>query len=304
MLKRMDHSAQTQWRLAFAQEIGVELRKYSGVRAIIVGGSVARGYADEYSDLEIPLFWNTLPTDETRLAIAADLGAGFLYPFSGPALEDNLLIHGFQVDLWHITVSGAEQVIESVLQEFSLDPGDSNFMDTIRFCIPLYGEALIEAWKQKVRIYPDELAASQIQQAMNAVQATHLSILAHRDNPTLLYGQISDLQEQVFLILLALNRHYFPAFKWMYPILSEMVVKPEGIAARFRRVYSCSADQAAEDTARIVDETLRLVQEQFPQLDPQPVWNQLKMTRTAHVRPIRFNSGSLPLNPQSLVHNS
>jgi len=28
-----------------------------GIRVIIVGGSVTRGYEDEYSDIEIPIFW-------------------------------------------------------------------------------------------------------------------------------------------------------------------------------------------------------------------------------------------------------
>jgi hypothetical protein len=34
------------------------------VRAVLVGGSVARGCADRYSDVEIGLFWEAFPTDE------------------------------------------------------------------------------------------------------------------------------------------------------------------------------------------------------------------------------------------------
>ena len=179
----MKSTTQSQWRLALASEITTYLRSYSGIRAVIVGGSVARGYADEYSDLELPIFWDSLPTDPIRRSIAADLQADFLYPYNGPALEDNLLIRGFQVDLWHNTVSAEEAVIDSVVHGLSLDQGDSNFMDTIRFCIPLYGEALIEEWKVKARIYPEELAARKIEQAMNALQADHLALLARRTIP-------------------------------------------------------------------------------------------------------------------------
>jgi predicted nucleotidyltransferase len=28
-----------------------------GIKAIVLAGSVARDYADEYSDVEIPIFW-------------------------------------------------------------------------------------------------------------------------------------------------------------------------------------------------------------------------------------------------------
>ena len=277
-----------QWRLEFAHEISQKLSGYPGIRAIIAGGSVARGYADEYSDLELPLYWNELPGDALRLAIAADLGADFLYPYNGPANEDNLLIHGFQVDLWHNTVQQEEQVFEKVLREHDMDAGDSNFMDTVRFCIPLYGEDIIATWKEKAAIYPEALARLQVEQALNGLQATHLAILAQRGNPTLFYGQVSQIQQQVFLMLLALNRRYFPTYKWMYPTLAEMTVKPVNIESRLRRAFTCDPLEAAEDTMRVVEETLRLVQEQFPQLDVSPVRSQLKMTRVAHRDPVRF----------------
>src|SRR5512146_524381 len=147
-------SLHAQWRLDLAAEIAARLRRFPGLRAMMVGGSVARGFADEYSDLELPLIWDELPPDETRLRIAAELGARFLYPYNGPAQEDNLLIHGFQVDLWHNTQANDEQVIRRVLYDFSTDLGDSNFMDTLRACIPLAGEAIIQAWKEQARAYP------------------------------------------------------------------------------------------------------------------------------------------------------
>jgi predicted nucleotidyltransferase len=72
----------SQWRFELAQDISQELRKFTGIQAIMVGGSVARGYADEYSDLELPLFWDDVPSDRTRLDIAAALGANFLHPYN------------------------------------------------------------------------------------------------------------------------------------------------------------------------------------------------------------------------------
>lgn len=290
MIITMTHPSHSHWRLAFARELGLKLRNLSGLSAIVVGGSVARGFADEYSDLEMPLFWETLPTDDLRLAIAADLGADFLYPFNGPAWEDNLLIQGLQVDLWHCAVSDEEQVIASVLQGSNLDLGASNFMDTLRSCVPLHGEELIACWKAKAQIYPDDLAARNIAQAVSALEATHLSVLARRGNSTLFYGQVSAIQQQVFMILLALNRRYFPTFKWIYPTLAELAIKPDAAEARFRQAYTLPPLEAAEDTARIVTETLRLVEAQFPQIDTKEVPNQLRITRAAHTEPVRYKA--------------
>ena len=272
----------SQWRLELAREISAVVRRYDGIRAMIVGGSVARGYADEYSDLEIPLIWETLPPDEVRLKIAAELGAEFLSPYSGPALEDNLLIHGFQVDFWQGTLANDEQVIDNVLINYSTDFGESNFMDTLRACIPLYGEKIIRRWKTRVQEYPEELAARNIQLALDAIETSHPKILAARGNLTLFYGQISALQKQAYLILLALNRQYFPSFKWMYRSLETMSIKPQAIESRFRRAFSAPPEEAIEDTASLLVETFALAQAQFPHIDYTAARSRIRLTRQAH----------------------
>jgi hypothetical protein len=278
----------SQWRFELAQDISQELRKFTGIQAIMVGGSVARGYADEYSDLELALFWDDVPSDRTRLDIAAALGANFLHTYNGPALEDNLLIHGFQVDFWHNTVSSEDFVIDSVLTNFSTDLGSSNFMDTIRAGIPIYGTEIIERWKARAASYPVELATRTIQQALDRIHVTHLAIVAHRQNATLLYGLISELQQQVFLILLALNRRYFPTYKWVYPVLESLPIKPHDAAGRYQQAYTAGPAVAAADTVAILEETLDLVHEQFPSLDIESVRRRVKVTRQAHTQPLRL----------------
>ena len=282
----MTTNPHTQWRLDIARRLAERIRAFPGVQAIVVGGSVARGYADAYSDLELPIFWNALPTDETRLALVAALQGEFLHGYDGPAQEDQLLINGFQVDLWHNTVAGEEVVIKKVLENYSTDFGDSNFMDTVRACIPLYGDAIIQRWKRQAAHYPDALALKTIQEHIAAFDAGQLAVMAHRDNPTAFYATISRLQESMFLVLLGLNRLYFPTFKWMYRVLATMLVKPVGIEQRFRQAFQAPYDDAVQDTLHLLHETLDLVQHHFPHLDTTAVARRLAYTRTAH--PVRF----------------
>ncbi len=277
-----------EWRLDLAREIAQRLRRYPGLQVILVGGSVARGYADEYSDLEMPLAWEALPPDDLRLAIAADLKAEFLVPFNGPALEDNLLIHGFQVDFWHNTVAGEDAVIQRVLGGFSTDLGDSNWLDTVRAGIPLFGEAIVQGWKEQASRYPEALAQRVVQEALDEMQASHLELLARRGDLTLLYAGISDLQKGLFRVLLALNRRYFPSYKWMARSLGDLGLKPADVAARFNAAYSLAPLEAARDTARLVEETLRLVALQFPQIDIELVRGRLRAARLVHPRPVRL----------------
>jgi len=275
----------TAWRLDIARHLAAQISAFPGVQAIVVGGSVARGYADAYSDLEMPIFWESLPSDDTRHAIVAALGAEFLYGYDGPSLEDQLLVGGFQVDLWHNTVASEETVIDGVLRGYSTDLGDSNFMDTIRVCIPLYGEGIIRGWKRRAQDCPDELAMRAIRERIPAFQTSQVAITAQRDNPTEFYAGLSQLQQAMFLVLLALNRAYFPTFKWMYRVLESMAVKPDDVAQRLRRAFAVPYSDAVADMAQVLDETLTLVEQRFPQLDTSGARRRLAYTRAAYEKP-------------------
>jgi hypothetical protein len=280
-----DHTA---WRLDVARRLAAQISAFPGVRAIAVGGSVAHGYADAYSDLELPVFWESLPGDDTRHAIVAALGAEFLYGYDGPSLEDQLLMRGFQVDMWHNTVASEESVIDGVLHGYSTDLGDSNFMDTVRTCIPLYGEDIIRGWKRRAQDYPDELALRAIRERLPAFQISQVAMAARRDNPTEFYAGLSQLQQAIFMVLLALNRIYFPTFKGMYRVLESLAVQPKDTAQRFRRAFIIPYPEAVAGTARVLDETLGLVEQHFPQVDTSAARRRLAYTRAAYEKPVEL----------------
>jgi hypothetical protein len=248
------------------------------------GGSVARGCADPYSDLEMLLVWEEQPTDAVRHAIVADLGATFLYGCNGPAHEDNLLLDGLQVDFWHNTVAHEEAVLDAVLdavlEGYSTDEGDSNFLDTVRACVPLHGHEVLARWKERARGYPDELAARVISRHIDGFWSGHLEVHAHRDNPTAYYAALCALQEHLFWVLLALNREYYPTLKWLYAYLERMTVAPPDAEARLRRTFSAPAHEASDEMARLMGETLSLVEERFPQVDTGPARRRLAARRT------------------------
>jgi hypothetical protein len=278
----------TAWRLNIARRLAAHISAFPGVQAIAVGGSVAHGYADAYSDLEMPVFWESLPCDDTRHAIVAALGAEFLYGYDGPSLEDQLLIRGFQVDLWHNTVAVEETTIDGVLRGYSTDLGDSNFMDTVRTCIPLYGEEIIRGWKERAQDYPDELALRAIRERIPAFQTSQVAMAAQRDNPTEFYAGLCQLQQATFLVLLALNRAYFPTFKWMYRLLESLAVKPDDVAQRLRRAFIIPYPEAVAGTAQVLDETLALVEQHFPEIDTSGARRRLAYTRAAYEKPVEL----------------
>jgi hypothetical protein len=276
------------WRLDFAKQLAVKIRAFAGLRAIVAGGSVVRGYADAYSDLELLLFWDALPDDDTRHALIETLQADFLYEYNGPSQEDQLLIHNFQVDLWHLTLAKEEAVLQAVLQDFSTDLGDSNFMDTLRSCIPLHGEPILQDWKQRAQQYPAELAVRNITKNISTLEMNRLAISAYRDNPHMLYSDIVRLQQSVFLILLALNGEYFPTYKWIFRSLAAVPIKPPQVGQRFRRMFASPYDETITDMRQIMSETLDLVERHYPGIDTSAARRRLAYVRIAHTDPVRF----------------
>lgn len=267
------------WRIDFAQHLAKRLETFEGIQAIVIAGSVARDYADEYSDIEIPIFWETLPDDATRHAIVSALNGKFLYAYDGPAHEDQLLINGVQVDLWDVSITHQEEILEDVLHKHHFDLGTLNALDTIRSCIPLFGHEIVQEWKRRAQEYPDELAKKIIQEHLAALSIGELFVLAKRNNPTAFYARLSFLQQEAFLVLLALNRKYFPTFKWLYHTLESMQIKPEEIDRRFRKAYETPFVEAIEDTKLILEEIVHLVERQFPQMDTALVYRRLSYIR-------------------------
>lgn len=291
----------SQWRLNFGKEIvqrmqlplqqQLPLRQQldpSNLRAVLAGGSAARGFADEYSDLELFLFWETPPSDAERFAIRDALHAEFLLPFNGPAMEDDLRVGGLQMDLMHNTVAAEDAVLERVRREARMDDSDSNFFDTLRSGVPLMGAEILARWQALAADYPDALAVFCIEETLRSLPLKQLRLAARRDNPTELAMQISQIQRQVFRILLALNRLYFPTFKWLYPTLERMPVKPERCAERLRSAFTLAPEPAAAETLALAADTLDLVQARFPQVDLAPARKMLTHDRTRHTTPLHL----------------
>ena len=279
-------NSHAEWRIELGRKLAEHIAPFPGVEAVVVAGSVAHNYADQWSDLEIPIFWDALPDDGTRHAIVNSLNARFLYAYDGPSAEDQLLIHGVQVDLWHITVAHEEAIIQAVLEGRRTDPGSLNAMETARSCIPLYGHELIKKWKRQAQAYPDGLAQQVVREHIPSFKVADLFILAARDNPSAFCGQLSVLHQELFVVLLALNRRYFPTFKWLFRALETMPVKPENIDQRLRQAFTLPYAEAIADTRQLLEETLELVELQFPALDTTQVRRQLAYTRAEHSNPV------------------
>ena len=261
----MDH--QTEWRLEAARTLAEKLKEADGIRAVVAAGSAARSYSDVYSDLELIAYWDRPPGMEEKRAIAGELGAVHRYPKIDHGHESALEIEGFPVDLWHKSVSEEEGVLDRVLKGFSTDLGDNNVADTVRTGIPLYGEELIREWQARTEEYPDKLARRFLDGYLPHFHLRQLHFAARRNNPAAFCNILSNIHSSLFIVLLALNGSYFPTYKWMFKRLHELPAKPENLEWRLREMYKESPPKAAGRMREVLEETLELVKDRYPDLD-------------------------------------
>ena len=279
---------EVRWRRDFAAGLVAALPPLPELRAAIIGGSVARGYSDPYSDIELLLFWQHPPDGASREAIVATWRAERRLPVEHPSHDSAFAIGGVPIDLWQRTVAEEEALLDRVLRDHSRDLTANAELDMLDTGLPLRGEALVRGWQARTADYPEALALGFLREQLPNFHLRQLALAAVRDNPTAFYHILGSLHCTLFLVLLALNGSYFPTFKWLYRRLDELPIAPTASGERLRQMFHTSPPVALTQLRAVLLETLALVEQRFPQLDPDVlVWTRQGMAQGQVSRVVR-----------------
>ncbi len=268
-------------RLRVAEELASYYARYQNVELAIVGGSVARGVSDGHSDIDFGVFWKAPPTDDERkdaIHSMSNLDTRFvrIFPFvsEGCFWEDDFyvgqneagdLASGISVEVCHYTCDFLDSVVEEVTKSFDPDPIKQNLLTAMLESIALVGESRVEAYRGRMRDYPDDLARAVVERyAQIDFYSNWKKSLRRGENLYLVYAQFCDIQEKLLRISLALSRKYFSTFKWIFQNPELLAVAPDDFVPRLRSVFSLPPDVGAEVLHELVHETYDLIERQFP----------------------------------------
>ncbi len=269
------------WRQALVRRIVPIYAANPHVAAIILGGSSARGHADQYSDIELGIFWRTPPTDADRSAFVDRIGADLvgIYPYE-PTEEvwcDDYMLgrvapdqpqSGVLVEVVHATVESMDRTLDAVLKRYDPDLLKQNVIAGLLDAVPLSGQDLVQRWQHRAAAYPAELAVAVIQ--------AHATIdhfwcwemwLQRGENLMMLYQAFSQVEQQVLHMLLGLNRVYYFGFKWIDVVIGRLRLAPPELADRLQRVYQVAPADGVQQLVALVEETYDLVERHVPQID-------------------------------------
>ena len=261
----------SRWRRALAERYAAAYRDLPGVRAVLLTGSVARGLADRYSDVELMVFWSEPPAAPPRRK-AAEAGGGAVTTLHGYDEEndewaDDVLVSGVEVQVSHRTVAGTERWLADVTTRFAPDLVKQDLIALIRHAVPLHGADLVRTWQRRAAGYPPELALAMIRAHLDFRSSWQRHKLLDRGELLPLYADLVETVRNVVLVLLGLNRVYFPhlGFKWLPALAGELAIAPEDLAARLDAVFTAPPAEAARTADALVEQTLELVHAHLPE---------------------------------------
>jgi hypothetical protein len=167
----------SRWRLALARRIAAIYAARPGVRMVPVGGSVAAGCADEYSDLDIAVYWEQVETDWLAEPPLAAIGAE-RFTFvptneQGGRLEQ--YFHGtLKIDVGSTPLAAWRELVEAVLDRAEIDPAKQKALSGFLGAVPLHGAAEWRLRRERIARYPQPLAEAMVRAHLFFISAEHV----------------------------------------------------------------------------------------------------------------------------------
>jgi predicted nucleotidyltransferase len=254
---------------AVAREVAGHYAAISGVSAVLLCGSVARGWADGWSDIELLVCGDAVPSLEVREQLARALGATGRRVFpSDEGAEEELAIGGVKVDLAFMTMAAVRGIIEDVTVRADPSPRKHAMVAGIRDAVVLQGGPEVGRWRMQAGIYPEALRIELIRRNLVFGPQWWLEMLAARDDVLALHVLLGRVGQALVSIALALNRTYAvsDSGKWAMRQATGLAVAPDGFAERLRQMLLAEPRVAVAKAGELIAEMLDLVREHAPEV--------------------------------------
>ena len=243
------------------------------ITAVLLIGSVARGEADRYSDIDCAVYYRE-PVAASRFEALRDaaLATGGGMHGRGDA-ESGFVLYayadGVRCDFAHTTVANWHRDVAAVLERYEADSPYQKVLGGVLEGLPLYGEEVCRQLKEAARAYPDGLAKAMVEAHLRFWPPSVMRyMMAQRGDDLWLRESLLAALNAVIGMLLGVNRVYhWGEIKRQDAFLDRLAVAPPDLRARVRRVPCLPPGDAINEVAALLEETLGLVEAHLPDAD-------------------------------------
>jgi predicted nucleotidyltransferase len=209
------------------------------IEEVVLTGSVSRGVADEVSDIEMLIVTRDEPDLGDCFSLAAAAGLTDLGTWGQQGVPTKRVSgyrDGAPIELIWWSRAHAETAIDAIFA------GDlSATADAIANGAALRTSGLLARWQERLRDYPDELAAARIEDAAitwGGFAPAGLLTLVRRGERLALVERMVDDASRVVRIVFALNRVWQPTQKRLAGRAATLTHKPERLAERIEEALT------------------------------------------------------------------
>jgi predicted nucleotidyltransferase len=233
----MSATAQSVRLLATAQAIEAALPAL--VQEVVVTGSVSRGVADDVSDIEMLVVTPDQLELEECYSLAEACGLSDLGTWGQQGVPTKRVSgyrDGIPIELIWWSRAHAESAVDAVFT------GElSSTADALANGVALRTSGLIAQWQERLRHYPDELAAARIEDAAltwgGFAPAGLLTIIRPGERLALVERMVDDAA-RVVRIVFAVNRVWQPTLKRLADRAAALPKKPDRLAVRIEEALT------------------------------------------------------------------
>ncbi|GGB64284.1 DUF4037 domain-containing protein [Fictibacillus barbaricus] len=243
------------------------------VKAVLLAGSVSRGWEDKHSDIELNIFWSEEPTDVERKNPIKEINGSIIdfHPFEEEEWAESYLTpQNVKLEISSFLTSTAEKWINEVVKEFDINYGKQCMVSSIYYGQCLSGDSIIEELKKKVKTYPDQLAENMIEENLALwYRWNNRKALLDREDWLMLYDLIGSVQKKLMGTLFGLNKLYIhhPSFKWMHKYGEIFTIKPKNVDDRLSTILIGDVQKGLKDLELLIEEVFQLVEKHYPHLE-------------------------------------
>jgi predicted nucleotidyltransferase len=269
----IDSALQSRWRIEFAREIAAVYAGRKGVRTIVLGGSPSRGLSDEYSDLDIVVYWDDMDSDFISGAPLAEFGGKVGLQVREPdgMVRMELYLFGtLTVEVGHTTVAEWDGMLDEVLVKNSFSPHDIKSIGGFRDALPLFAPEAYDVLRRHVSEMPRSTAVKIVSMNLGFFWPGCILNQGVRRNEIVFYHDAFCMTVKRLVGMLAgLNHHFASPVepRWLEYELDRMALKPADMWPRIRSIFTLPPEKAVEVLDTMKDEVIDLVRTHMPEVD-------------------------------------
>jgi hypothetical protein len=237
----------------------------------VLGGSVAQGVADEWSDVDTIVYWDEIDRGWLETPRAAAGGERFTWVehYPGNACLEQYRFGGIKADVAHVRLGWLDELVESTLSGESFDTTSLDVLRGVEEAIVLFGGDRYEPLRARVRAYPDALRRAMVERHLTFFPSwIYDSMGRERGDLLVYYEYVLGTMRSLVGVLAGLNRLYVAPekLKRIGAVVGRMELAPPDAARRLDALLDLPREQVRAELDDLVGATLDLVDAHLPEV--------------------------------------